>query len=274
MESAPSRLESPLLELRKSLKKVVKEPTPNWTHDLRTQIRHARMVVRVALDDTRLRKRLLRSVKPLYKKAGKVRDMDVLTVFAAELQVDGEDACRARLLEALVARRGRAARKLRRAVAQDRPQLDRCLRRCAKRIEKSFDAPQDKIGKSGGNSLDPNPLALELAAKLTASPKLDRQNLHAYRAKVKELRYLLTLAGNENPGFGDRLRDVKDSIGAWHDWSELAAISSKILNHGTQCRLQERIEGVAAEHFGAALSQANALQVQAFQRAGRDEPPA
>lgn len=268
MESAEFRLESPLRMLRKTLKKTAKDPTPKRIHNLRTLIRHTVAVVHVALDDTSPGDRLLRSVKPVYKKAGKVRDMDVLTVFAAGLQVEGEDGCKTRLLEFLVARRKRAAKKLQRTLGRKSAQLGRRLRRCARWIENGYAAPQDKIRNSGGNSHDTNPLVLRLAARLASSPKLNRENLHPYRAQVKELRYLLSLAGDRDAEFSDRLHDVKDSIGAWHDWSELAAISSKVLNHDSQCRLQKHIETIAAEQFDEALAQANSLQRQAFHRDG------
>lgn len=269
METAQSRLQSPLRKLRKMLKKAAKYPTPQRIHDLRTRVRHADTVIRVALNDTKLADRLLQSIKPLYKKAGKVRDMDVLTGFVADLQVEDENECKTRLLEFLVTRRQRAAKKLRHTLSRQRPRLDRQIRRCVKKIEKSYAGSHDKIRKGCAYAHDANPLALRLAAKLASSPKLNGKNLHRYRAKVKELRYLLSLAGNGDAKFSDSLRDVKDSIGAWHDWNELAAISSKVLNHGSHCKLQNRIAAIAAEQFEEAVDQANALQRQAFPRANR-----
>jgi CHAD domain-containing protein len=266
MDSDQSRLQSPLRKLRKSVKKIAKKVTPKRTHDLRTRIRRSEIVVRVALDGTREGKRLLKAVKPLYKMAGKVRDMDVLTTFAATVQADDEDACLAQLLEELVSRRERAARHLRKDVKDNRRKLDRNLRQCSARIKKEFAAAGNQSDDGGGTPAA-NPVALRLAAKLGASPRLSSRNLHPYRRKVKELRYLLDLAGDEDAKLSDTLDNVKDAIGAWHDWNELAEIATKVLNHGNQCKLRKEIESAAKSHLDQALSRATALQKKSFRRA-------
>ncbi|MGC1784358.1 MAG: CHAD domain-containing protein [Acidobacteriaceae bacterium] len=260
------RLQSPLRKLRKSLKKIAKKVTPKRTHDLRTHVRQSETVVSVALDGTREGKRLLKAVKPLYKMAGKVRDMDVLTTLAATVESDGEEECMAQLLEALVSWRERAVRKLQSAVTHDRRKIDRHLRQCGARIEKEFAAAGGQ-SQNGGGPPGANPVALRLAAKLGASPSLGPQNLHPYRRKVKELRYLLTLAGDEDAKLTETLGDVKDAIGTWHDWAELDDIAAKVLDHGPQCKLRKQIESAAKSHFDQALSQASALQKKSFRRA-------
>jgi CHAD domain-containing protein len=58
---------------------------------------------------------------------------------------------------------------------------------------------------------------------------------------VKELRYILQLAESSNSKFIEALGKVKDQIGAWHDWTELTAISKQILTHGPACQLSRQI---------------------------------
>ena len=81
------RWEKPFRKLRKALKNLPDEPSPEDVHDLRTRIRRIEAIMQaLRLDDTRDRKRLLKSVASIRKRAGQVRDMDVLTGFAATLK--------------------------------------------------------------------------------------------------------------------------------------------------------------------------------------------
>ena len=61
-------------------------------------------------------KNLLKDLAAIRKKAGKVRDIDVLTDYAAGLEADGKDNCRVWLIEHLGAERKNDARKLHRAI--------------------------------------------------------------------------------------------------------------------------------------------------------------
>ncbi len=68
-----------------------------------------------------------------------LRDMDVLTGFAAPLSRKGDEPCLIKLLEHLGQDRGRAANKLRKTVAKHRKAASRGLKDCAWFIEKNFD---------------------------------------------------------------------------------------------------------------------------------------
>jgi CHAD domain-containing protein len=68
---------------------------------------------------------------------------------------------------------------------------------------------------------------LKLSIELATPATLNRTNLHAYRLKIKERRYVLEMADDPgNQEFIDKLGEVKDAIGEWHDWEELIAIAS------------------------------------------------
>lgn len=68
---------------------------------------------------------LLGAIASIRKRAGEVRDMDVLTGFVASLTADNEEECRVQLIEALGAKRARLARKLRDTAARRRSQARR-----------------------------------------------------------------------------------------------------------------------------------------------------
>jgi CHAD domain-containing protein len=58
--------------------------------------------------------------------------------------------------------------------------------------------------------------------------QLRKSNLYQYRLKVKELRNLLQLAEDaDQQAFIDRLGEVKDAIGEWHDWEVCLPPQSK-----------------------------------------------
>jgi hypothetical protein len=73
------------------------------------------------------------------KKAGDVREMDVLTGLSAMLLSKGDDQRLIKLLEHLGAARARGASKWRKTVAKRRKVAGRRLKACALLVEKNFD---------------------------------------------------------------------------------------------------------------------------------------
>ena len=53
--------------------------------------------------------------------------------------------------------------------------------------------------------------------------------------------------------FVDRLGQVKDAIGEWHDWEALVAIGGDVLDHGRNCRLMKSLKNTAVAKFETAL---------------------
>ncbi len=99
----PKRVHKPVKKLRNIVKQIPKQPSPEQVHDLRTNTRRPEAVVTaLSLDTSRNVKDLLNDLFRVRKRAGKVRDMDVLTAYAASLH-DGEDQdCKVQLLEHLL----------------------------------------------------------------------------------------------------------------------------------------------------------------------------
>jgi len=59
----------------------------------------------------------------------------------------------------------------------------------------------------------------------------------------------------------DALGEVKDSIGEWHGWEELSAISRDVIQH-RNCKLSNEIRSTARRRFDHAMSVANQLRRQ------------
>lgn len=79
---------------------------------------------------------------------------------------------------------------------------------------------------------------------------------------MKELLYILQLGNEADEDLVNRLGEVKDAIGEWHDWYELAAIVGKVLNHGSQCNALKQIRAKVRETFKHALEIANKMRKQ------------
>jgi len=250
------KLEKPLKGLRKSLNKLPKKPSPDQVHKIRTRTRRVEATLHtLQLDRKGKGQRLLRAVAPVRKQAGKVRDMDVLTAFATTLSVDEDNECRVQLLEYLGHERFRGARKLHKTISRQKRVAAQSLKRCAATIGRKLNGNKGRTRWPA----DASATAMQLSGELESWPKLNSHNLHAFRLKVKELRYVLQLSG-EDGEFVDALGEVKDKIGEWHDWTELAAIAEEALQHTGRCEVIEEIRATAKRRFEDALELARQLR--------------
>jgi CHAD domain-containing protein len=121
-------------------------------------------------------------------------------------------------------------------------------------------------------------VSLQLEMELAAWPKLNAGNIHPFRLKVKELRYILQLARDSDLDFIETLGEVKDRIGEWHDWSELALIADDIIDPGPASKLNKWIRGRVKDEFKKALAIANRMRRQYLggaisRRRGERRPP-
>jgi len=271
MSLHPAKLQKPLRKLRKMLNKIPRKPAPEQVHDLRTLIRRIEAMFRAPMiESKRNQKRLLKALKPVRKKTGKVRDMDVLTGFASKLRPDGDEECLVELLEYLGAERYKQARKLHRVVQWNRKAIASRLKRSSEYIEKVLAHSQQHSEKETEWPIDAMSLALQLSNELASWPRLDAGNFHPFRLKVKELRYALQLAKNPDADLIESLGEVKDAIGEWHDWEELTGIAGKVLDHGPGRNLIRMIRSTAKEKFDHALSITNRMRQKYSDQQGRN----
>ncbi len=253
------RIDKSIKKVRKILKKGSGPLSPQDVHDLRTRSRR----IEVAIDAARLsaknnERKVLRNLKRLHKKAGNVRDMDVLTSDLAGVEVKGEEDCRTRLIEYLGARRHKQARKLSRSIREYGEETRRRLNRTSGRFERALDSPGS--AKRDAMQSEAAAAALQRSAELTTPHTLNRGNLHSYRVKVKEFRYVLqTAQGAGSSKLIDSLGASKDAIGDWHDWEELIRIVEKVLHH-RPCALIEELKKISASKFQAAVAATTRLR--------------
>jgi CHAD domain-containing protein len=104
------------------------------------------------------------------------------------------------------------------------------------------------------------PEALRIFAELTGElPNLDAGNLHEYRKRLKQARYLVEISASADP-LAKRLaaafRRIHYAAGEWHDWQELARKADRVLSgHGEQDGLIPVLEALAAKALHRALGQ-------------------
>ena len=256
----PDNMKQPARKLRKSLKSPPSDLPIGFVHRLRNQTGRLEAIVAASvLERKKLARQLLKTIRPVRKAAGEVRDMDVLATKARSLSGRRNDSV-ARLVEHLVDSRVQSARALLQTLAKRQKKARRSLKGFSKQIGQKLRA------KSSGPKNEPARHWLKadatskLAAELNQWPELDEENLHAFRLKIKELLYVLHLVRNADAEFMDALVKAKDEIGDWHDWYQLTKIAAQTLDVQKDRAALKRIEDTSKKKLDLALAAANAIK--------------
>lgn len=218
--------------------------------------------------------RLQRQWKKLRRAAGRVRDLDVHREIVEALREGFKPATAAAALPAAATLRGTSPQ---RAMDQLWSDLDAWLererrhhaaalhsettKRAPKTIALSADVMNaltsrfDRVTNSRTALRSPALLALDDFAAVSAEmPVLDRDNLHDFRKRTKEARYLAE-AGGDSPEavtVARALKRIQDEIGDWHDRDALAQEAEEAL--GKQGRpLTEHLRELAANQMQRAI---------------------
>jgi CHAD domain-containing protein len=250
------RVQKDIRKLRRFLKHAPKHTTPKKVHSLRTAIRRFEAAMQaLALESNGNERRLLDKLAKLRKRAGKVRDLDVLTEYVADLNVNGEQECQVALLKYLGSERADRSQELHSFAVKHGESLRRRLKRTASHLETSSEDVTATQMKPGDTMLS----ELRLQQELTGPIRLTKNNLHPYRLQVKELRYMLQM--EKDPAdreLVETLGQVKDAIGEWHDWLQLQTIARDNLPHGSKCKLIPLFQKTTQQKLKHALAVANA----------------
>jgi CHAD domain-containing protein len=206
-----NRIQKPARRLRKLLKKNPRKPTPDNVHDLRTNSRRLEATLSaLSLDSRPKERRLLKDLARVRKRAGKVRDMDVLTGFASTVHPDGEQDCSVQLLEHLGAQRHKGATRVHRVIAE----RGKAIRKHLKQASRDFDntlSGRRNGGSSNAAAAQATASALKVQSQLADPPRLGRNSLHPYRLKVKELRNVLKCMVRRRTARGLKLGEAQSA---------------------------------------------------------------
>lgn len=255
------RLQEPLRKLRKSLKSLKKNPPPEEVHKLRTRARHIEAIApALTSTDEKKTRRLLKSIKPVRKAAGSVRDMDVLTGNALSLPRNSHRESLLRLVASLGTTRKKSAGALLETVSEQRKAARQVLKKYAKLVETSANGGRTGSAVNGQQARSVQAAILGLEGELSHWPALSERNIHPFRLKVKELRSILQLIPNSDAGFVAALGKVKDQIGDWHDWQQLNGYARTVLDALEDRALLRQIEEMGEHKLEEALAAATALR--------------
>lgn len=264
MSDSPEHLREPFRKLRESLKHLEKNPPPEDVHKLRIQARRIESIASALVPAGGHRaRRLIKPVKLLRRAAGTVRDMDVLTSNALSLCDRAEKHSLARLIDYLRSARAKNALKLLKAVDRESKLARKSLRQYSRLIKSASQVSNGVSRSSSTAHPPPDPLYAavgELLADLTAWPVITIRNIHSYRLKVKELRYVLQALPESDKGFIDALTVVKDQIGEWHDWQQLASVASQAIPGPEDKALLDEIKKTARKKLHQAKAVSNAMR--------------
>lgn len=267
-----NRIEKPLQQMRELLKSLPSDPAPEEVHKLRTRARHIEAVV-AALEPVngKAAKQLVKTIKPVRKAAGGVRDMDVLTADLLGMPQDGMNGSLARLAEHLRNMRQQGASDLMDAVSQQRKAARRQLKkfvRTVKSVAEGKKPARIEVTRALASEDGDGSLASDLIEELRRWPRLNARNIHSFRLKVKELRYILQLFPHADEKLIAALGKVKDEIGDWHDWQQLGEIAHTVLDTESDKALLRRIQAVEKRKFIRALASAESLRRHYLQASG------
>lgn len=257
MKLQPDQVEKPLRKLRMQLNALPPNPRPEEVHSLRMYTRRLEATIAaMALEREKKARCLLKLIKSVRKAAGEVRDMDVL--IGNVLTICGHQGCgpAVRLVEHLAKMRARNARRLHRLVRRERREFSTRLKQSSRLIRKKM-----KNGVADREGETPPQI---LITELSHWPSLDEGNLHLFRIRVKELRYMLQLNEQADARLVDALGEVKDTVGEWHDWVELEKIARKVLDPRSDGDLLKRIRLTGGEKLQIALAAAIRVRERYF----------
>jgi CHAD domain-containing protein len=253
-----------LRELDKLLGGLPANPPPKAVHDLRTTSRRVQAVAAaLAPDDRKKSRRLLKTIEPVRKAAGEVRDMDVLISHARRMARKSAGESLNRLVAHLESARKVSAAEFERILGQRRKAARDDLKRYSKMVKSALTPAKSSALNAGQDGLPHEGVhaaATSAVRELGEWPRLDAGNIHAFRLKVKELRYVLQLFADADPSFIEALTDVQRGIGDWHDWQQLAEIARAILDPEQDSALLTRIDAITKRKLDRALASANALR--------------
>jgi CHAD domain-containing protein len=264
MSDSPEHLREPFRKLRESLKHIEKNPPPEDVHKLRIRARRIESIASALTPaGGRKARRLIKPVKQLRRAAGGVRDMDVLTSNTLSLCDRAEKQSLARLIDYLRSTRAENALKLSKTVDRESKMARKSLRKYSRLINSAPPSSNGATRSSSAGHSPPDPLYAavgELIAELTVWPAITLRNIHEFRLKVKELRYVLQALPESDRAFVDALSVVKDQIGEWHDWQQLALVAGQAIPEPEDRALLEEIKKTARKKLYQAKAISNAMR--------------
>ncbi len=250
-------------------------PHPEAVHDLRTISRRVEALLdALSTEPDKAQRKLLRRLKRLRRRAGRVRDIDVQIIALRTLKIGRDSGRKVRLARHLNDRRSRRERKLRKALDSD---TIRGLRRRLARAEKAVLAPLPASRSVTASAATPpapptppqkeevQPVALALKLFATVAKQqgaFTEATLHRFRTRCKRVRYVAEMAGDDPEArrIVNPIKRMQDAIGDWHDWLTLTQTAQKLFAEPVDGPLLAALRNVTRANFVEATRHASELK--------------
>lgn len=222
--------------------RLARDTKTDDVHRFRTNSRRVEALVAELVPENGNKKKLLKLLSKLRKRAGRVRDLDVQIAFLKDLRVPDRQNHRAQLLELLAEEHGRRSRKLAKSFdAETVRELRKRLRRAKAEIKL--------------DGINPLKLAVSRLPKTGTAPMTEKM-LHACRIAAKQSRYLAELATEsaEARAFVEELKRAQDEVGEWHDVLKLQQKAGKLFGTVNDSALVAALQNISRARFRRAVN--------------------
>lgn len=243
------------------LSKLASKPQPENVHSFRTNTRRLQTLLEELVPGRdHNRKKLLKLLDGIRKRAGKVRNYDVQIGALRSLKVVQEPRRKTQLMHELLELRAKHERKLRKALTKQ------TIREIEKRLKRTRDTKfkdecdplaiaqkmlMEAVGSAGAmNGVLPK------KSKGSPSRSLSAEKLHECRIAIKRARYVAEFAAKteEARQFILLLKHIQDAIGNWHDWQTLTNSAQGRLGDVSQSSLVAALHNVTGGKLRGAIA--------------------
>ena len=253
-------------------------PHPEAVHDLRTISRRLEALLdALSTEPDRNQRKLLRRLKRLRRRAGRVRDIDVQILALRTLKIGRDSGRKVQLARHLSDRRVRRERKLKKALDPDTISgLRRRLARSLKTLLTPPPAPKPAAAKAlpaaapaapakppRKEEVQPVSLALRMFATVAKQQgAFTEATLHRFRNRCKRVRYVAEIAGDDPDAkrIVSQIKRMQDAIGDWHDWVTLTQTAQKLFAEPVDSPLLAALRNVTRAKFMEATRHASDLK--------------
>lgn len=248
----PAARKDPLQKQRNLLRQLARNPKPDQVHGFRTTARRIEALLAARFDKPgKNERKLLKQMARVRRRGGRVRDLDVQIQNLQALNIGRESECKELVLQRLKERRKKAVKRL----------LGALDKRSVERIEKRLERAARKVSRSrpgGAANRHQTTNAAETTArhfeKLQAKLPLSEETLHEYRLRGKRMRYTLELSHDpQAPKLVERLKEMQDAIGKWHDSVVLLESAQAVIEHNGSCPLLVALRNLSKAQLWQAL---------------------
>ena len=258
-------------------------PQPEAVHDLRTITRRVEALLdALTTEPDRNQRKLLRRLKRLRRRAGRVRDIDVQILALRTLKIGRDSGRKAQLARHLNERRDRRERKLQKALDSGTVRdLRRRLARCEKALLAPPPAPRlaaaAKAAPAAASVKPPQkeevqPVSLALRMFATVAKQqgaFTEATLHRFRNRCKRVRYVAEMAGDDPDAkrIVNQIKRMQDAIGDWHDWLTLSQTAQKLFAEPVDGPLSAALRNITRAKFMEAIRHASDIKRNLLGRA-------